>query len=75
MGLAVNEGKTKYKLSTSRDMLHIDSQIAADNYTFDTAKEFIYQDRSRTTKLILYILPVLLYGLESIREKISYQSQ
>ena len=29
-------------LSTSRDVRHIDSQITADNYTFDTVKEFIY---------------------------------
>ena len=34
MGLAVNEGKTKYMLSTSRDVRCIDSQITADNYTF-----------------------------------------
>ena len=38
MGLAVNEGKTKYMLSTSRDARRIDYQITADNYTFDTVK-------------------------------------
>ena len=42
MGLAVNEGKTKYMFSTSRDVRRIDSRITADNYTFDTVKEFIY---------------------------------
>ena len=31
MGLTVNEGKTKYMLSTSRDVRRIVSQIAADN--------------------------------------------
>ena len=30
MGLAVNEGKTRYVLSTSKDVQHIDSQITAD---------------------------------------------
>ena len=35
IGLAVYEGKTKYMLSTSRDVRRIDSQIMADNYTFD----------------------------------------
>ena len=39
MGLAVNEGKTKYMLSTSRDVRRIASQITADNYTFDTVNE------------------------------------
>ena len=34
MGLAVNEGKTKYMLSTSRDGRLIGSQITANN-TFD----------------------------------------
>ena len=31
MGLAVNEVKTKYMFSTSRDVRRIDSQIKADN--------------------------------------------
>ena len=42
MGLAVNEGKTKYMLSIRRGMWYIDSQITANNYTFATVKEFIY---------------------------------
>ena len=42
MGLAVNEDKTKYMLSKSRDVRRIDSQITADKYTFETVKEFIY---------------------------------
>ena len=50
MGLAVNEDKTKYMFSTSRDERRIDSQITADNYTFDTVKEFIYFGSAVTTK-------------------------
>ena len=42
MGLAVNENKIKYMLSTSRDVRRIDSQIIADNYNFYTVNEFIY---------------------------------
>ena len=37
LGLAVNVGKTMYMLSTSRD---VETRITADNYTFDTVKEF-----------------------------------
>ena len=36
-----NEGKTKYIFSTSRHVRRIDSRITADNYTFDTVKEFV----------------------------------
>ena len=50
MGLAVNEGKTKYMLLTSRDVRRIDSQITVDNYTFDTVNEFIYLGSAVTTK-------------------------
>ena len=51
MGLAVNEGKTKYMFSsTSRDVRRIDSRITVDNYTFDTVKEFIYLGSAVTTK-------------------------
>ena len=50
MGLAVNEGKTKYMFSLSRNVRHIDSRIMAGNYTFDTVKEFIYLDTAVTTK-------------------------
>ena len=42
MCLTVKEGKTKYMLSTSRGVHHINSQITADNYAFNTVKEFIY---------------------------------
>ena len=34
--LVVNEGKTKYMFSTSRDVRRIDSRITVDNYTFDS---------------------------------------
>ena len=50
MDLAVNEGKTKHMLSTSRDVRHIDSQFTGNNYTFDTVKEFIYLGSAVTTK-------------------------
>ena len=36
--------------STSRDVRRIDSRITADNYTFDTVKEFIYFGSAVTTK-------------------------
>ena len=48
--LAVNECKTKYTLSTSRDVRRNNSQIAVDNYTFDTVKEFIYFGYAVTIK-------------------------
>ena len=50
MGLTVNEGKTKYKLSICRDARHMDSQVTADNYTFETVKEFCYLGSAVTTK-------------------------
>ena len=50
MGLAVNEGQTKYMLSTSRNVRRIDSQIMDDDYTFDTVKELIYLESAVTTK-------------------------
>ena len=50
MGLAVNEGKTKYMFSKSGYVRRIDSQIAADNYIFDTVKQFIYLGSAITTK-------------------------
>ena len=36
--------------STSRDVRRIDSRITANNYTFDTVKEFIYLGSAVTTK-------------------------
>ena len=42
MSLTINEGKTKYMLTTSRDVRRIGSQITADNNSFDTVNEFIY---------------------------------
>ena len=50
MDLAVNEGKTKYMLWTSRDVGRIYSPNMADKYTFDTVNEFIYLDSAVTTK-------------------------
>ena len=50
MDPAVNEGKTKYMFSTNRDVRRIESQITANNYTFDTVKEFIYLGSAVTTK-------------------------
>ena len=50
MSLAVNEGKTKYMFSTSRDVRLIESRITIDNYTFDTVKEFIYLGSAVTNK-------------------------
>ena len=41
-GLAANEGKTKYMLSTSGDVPCMGSQITANCYNFDVVKEFIY---------------------------------
>ena len=41
-GLAVNEGKAKYMLSTCRDARRIDSLVTADNHTFETVKELVY---------------------------------
>ena len=37
-------------LSTSRNVRRIDSQITADKYTFETAKEFVYFGSAVTTK-------------------------
>ena len=42
MGLVVNEGKTKYMLSTSGVVPRMGPQITANNYNFDVVKEFIY---------------------------------
>ena len=42
MALAVNTDKSKYMMSTSRDVWCVGSQITADSYTFDVVKEFIY---------------------------------
>ena len=50
MSLAVNEGKTKYMFSRSRNVRRIDSQIAPYNYIFGTVKEFIYLGSAVTTK-------------------------
>ena len=40
-------------LLTSRDVRSIDSQIKANNYTFDTVKEFIYLGSTVTTKIVV----------------------
>ena len=41
MGLAVNEGKTKYMLTTSGVVPCIGPQITANSYNFDVTKVFI----------------------------------
>ena len=50
MGLALHEGKTKYMLSTNREVWRINSQITADKYTFDAVYEFIYLGSAEATK-------------------------
>ena len=45
---AINEDKSNYMLSTSREVRRTDFQITAVNYTFDTIKEFIYLDSAVT---------------------------
>ena len=42
VGLAVNEGKTKYMLSTTRNTRRVGTHVIADNYTFEVVPEFIY---------------------------------
>ena len=51
MGPAINQGKTKYILSASRDVLHIGFHIMANNYTFNIVKEFIYLGSAVTTNV------------------------
>ena len=45
LGLAVNESKTKYILSTSRDMLHIGYLITGDNYTINIVKNYYFHQK------------------------------
>lgn len=40
LGLAINNTKTNYMVSTNRDMWRIGCQIRACNYSFDAANEF-----------------------------------
>ena len=51
MDLAVNEGKTKYLLLTSRKVRRNDSQVMANKYAFDTVKEFIYHGSAVAIKI------------------------
>ena len=41
VGLAVNEDKTKYMLSTSGDVPRMGFHITANSYNFDVVQEFI----------------------------------
>ena len=41
MELPVNEGKTKYMLSTSRVVSSMETQLIANSYNFDVVKKFI----------------------------------
>ena len=49
MALAVNTDKSKYMMSTSRDVWCVGSQITADSYTFDVVKDFVYLGTAITT--------------------------
>ena len=42
MGLVVNEGKTKYMLSSCRGTRRIGTEVSCDSYAFDVVEEFIY---------------------------------
>ena len=50
MGLAVNKGKTKYILSTCRDVPRMGSQIMTNSYIFDIVNEFLYLGTAINTK-------------------------
>ena len=60
MDLAVNKDKTKYMLSSSRDVQRIGSQITA-----DIVKEFIYLDSAVTTKNNVSLEIRYYYGLKT----------
>ena len=49
VGLAVNEGKTKYMLATARNTRRIGTHVSADGYTFEVVPEFIYLGTSVNT--------------------------
>ena len=49
MGLAVNEGKTKYMLTTSGVVPRMGSQITANSYNFEVVKQFIYLGTAMNT--------------------------
>ena len=51
----MNEGKTNYMLSISRNARLIDSQITGNNYTFDTVKEFGYLGSAVIIKNDVYL--------------------
>lgn len=42
VGLAVNAGKTKFMVCSSRESRRLDSQLAAGDHTFESVKEFVY---------------------------------
>ena len=42
MGLVVNEDKTKYMLSTTKEAARTGSNITVDSYTFEVVQEFVY---------------------------------
>ena len=42
VGLAVNEGKTKYFVSTTKESRRRGQQVAIDNYNFEVVKDFVY---------------------------------
>ena len=49
MGLAVNEGQTKYMLTMSGVVPRMGSQITANSCNFDVVKQFIYLDTAINT--------------------------
>ena len=49
VGLAVNEDKTKYLLSTNKESRRLGQHVTVDNYTFEVVKDFVYLGTSINT--------------------------
>ena len=49
MGLVVNEGKTKYMLSSKKDteQRHLGQNVTMDSYNFEVVKDFVYLGTDR----------------------------
>jgi len=50
VGLAVNEGKTKFMICSSRESQRLGTQLNADTYNFEVVKDFIYLGSAVTSK-------------------------